>query len=462
MLRAYRPQIWNPWKIQVDAFPIKQRCCPIRMLKSDDDLSRRCDNVSGGPMIFSFTQRFELKLRRFLSSNHRQIVEGGGQLQANKKALVNENRIWWKKRSESHKQSQLLSWIEVLWISISIHESYHWITSTLFCERWNVQLSNLDPAFGSWLAGFVHAAICQCLWSRRDPAGDPFICRFVRAEGCWGEPRFGGILCWVYIEYIIRICSTTQHNGHSQNFFGTYNNNGGCSRHVRWPDIMTTVLKSPLVWLFKPFGWFFGGRFGRKPFFRSSGAEGRRDESALEQGQTLRWINLWTYADWLMYVDRVIGTSLDHLCWTKMSDSDGISMGFGALPARVCFDTPKLTSNNALNLTQFGSYYSRLFITLVRFNFASLEVCDYCSSWTSIFNPKKRPKQIRCWTLCPAGRFFRISWWKHRSCRVSNWNLSCLPRPDDLGELLGKWMDFFGCESLLETGAMKTQVPKLD
>ena len=49
--------------------------------------------VSGGPMIFSFTQRFELKLRRFLSSNHRQIVEGGGQLQANKRHGVNENRI---------------------------------------------------------------------------------------------------------------------------------------------------------------------------------------------------------------------------------------------------------------------------------------------------------------------------------------------------------------------------------
>lgn len=162
-------------------FLLSKRCCPLRMLKSDDDLSRRCFPVSGGPMIFSFTQRFELKLRRFLSSNHRQIVEGGGQLQAQKRHGVNENRIWWKKRSESHKQSQLLSWIEVLWISISIHELYHWITSTpFFCERWNVQLSNLDPAFWvvtSWLAGFVHAAICQCLWSRRDSSGDPFICR---------------------------------------------------------------------------------------------------------------------------------------------------------------------------------------------------------------------------------------------------------------------------------------------
>lgn len=135
-------------------FPLSKRCCPLRMLKSDDDLSRRCFPVSGGPMIFSFTQRFELKLRRFLSSNHRQIV---GQLQANKRHGVNENRIWWKKRSESHKQSEPLSWIEVLWISISIHESYHWITSTLFLRTMKCPTFYLDRVF--WI---VTRRICPC------------------------------------------------------------------------------------------------------------------------------------------------------------------------------------------------------------------------------------------------------------------------------------------------------------
>lgn len=151
----------------------------------------------------------------------------------------------------------------------------------------------------------------------------------------------------------------------------------------------------------------FWGSIWTETFFRSSGAEGRRDESALEQGQPLRWINLRTYADWLMYVNRVIGTGLDHLCWTKMSDSDGISMGFGALPARVCFDTPKLTSNIVLNLTQFGSYYPRFFITLVRFNFASLEVCDFRrSSWTCSTR-KKGPSKSEVLNPVPGRQVFQ-------------------------------------------------------
>jgi len=98
---------------------------------------------------------------------------------------------------------------------------------------------------------------------------------------------------------------------------------------------------------------------------------------------------------WLMYANRVIGTGLDHLCWTKMSDSDGISMGFGALPARLCFDTRKSLFRypNVLNSTQFGSYYPRFFITLVRFNFASLEVYDFRRKLNINFQPQKGPSK---------------------------------------------------------------------
>ena len=110
--------------------------------------------VSGGPMIFSFTQRFELKLRRFLSSNHRQIV---GQLQANKRHGVNENRIWWKKRSESHKLSEPLSWI---WSTTNFHK-YPWILSlnhiNLFLQTMKCPTFYLDPAF--WM---VTRRICPC------------------------------------------------------------------------------------------------------------------------------------------------------------------------------------------------------------------------------------------------------------------------------------------------------------
>lgn len=186
----------------------------------------------------------------------------------------------------------------------------------------------------------------------------------------------------------------------------------------------------------------FWGSIWTETKFRSSGAEGRRDESSLEQGQPLSWINLRTYADWLMYVNRVIGTSLDHLCWTKMSDSDGISMGFGALPARVCFDTPKLTSNNALNLTQFGSNYPRFFITLVRFNFASLEVCDYCSSWTSIFNPKKGPSKSE--VLNPVPRRAGFSGFRGENTEAAGFQIEIwvAHRGPVTWVKLGKWMDF--------------------
>ena len=137
-------------------------------------------------------------------------------------------------------------------------------------------------------------------------------------------------------------------------------------------------------------GWMvFGGRFGRKPF---SDLQEQREE---EMKVRLNKANLFVESTcrlmlWLMYANRVIGTGLDHLCWTKMLDSDGISMGFGALPARVCFDTPKLTSNAVLNLTQFGSYYPRFFITLVRCNFASLEVCDFRRSLNINFQPLQK------------------------------------------------------------------------
>ncbi len=119
--------------------------------------------VSGGPMIFSFTQKFELKLRSFLPSNHAKPTKIG--------MVWIKTRFWVREvMTKVIKGSQLVRGIEVLWISKSIHESYHWITSTPFL---NDEMSNLSfgSSFFEWLAGFVHAAICQCLWSRRDSAG---------------------------------------------------------------------------------------------------------------------------------------------------------------------------------------------------------------------------------------------------------------------------------------------------
>ena len=133
--------------------------------------------VSGGPMIFSFTQKFELKLRSFLSiksSLASRVRFLGSGKPTKRHGFRIKIRFWWEKWWQKSRalidNLNCLAGLKYNEYPEVIHVSYHWITSTLFL---NDEMFNLPfgSSFFEWLAGFVHAAICQCLWSGRDSAG---------------------------------------------------------------------------------------------------------------------------------------------------------------------------------------------------------------------------------------------------------------------------------------------------
>ena len=116
-----------------------------------------------------------------------------------------------------------------------------------------------------------------------------------------------------------------------------------------------------------------------------------------------------------------------------MWESDALCMLFALLSKEFYLDTLGLLISK--HPTMFGMEFNSILVIFPQVHHKDVQLHIFQEfgdiQVKHIVRTPKPSNQIekkKHRTLCPGGRFFRISWWKRRSYRASNWNLSCLPR----------------------------------